>query len=83
MRIAFALVTALLCAGCASSSASPNVIEGTRVHQRTEVECVASNIKPSGCTTEYDIIFITSLNTGNPLPSVDDLRAPGAGDSEF
>jgi predicted RNA-binding protein with EMAP domain len=47
------------------------------------VECVAGNIKPSGCTTEYDIIFITSLNTGNRLPSVDDLRASDAGDSEF
>lgn len=83
MRIAIAVLAALLCAGCTSSANSSRVLEETTVRQKTEVECVAGNVKENGCKTEYRLMIVTPVNFGSGMPSVEDLRASDAGASEF
>lgn len=81
MKLAYAVLAALLCAGCTSS---PSVVaQDVRVYQELEVECVASNVKASGCTTTHDIAIVAPLGSDRRLPSAADFRTPGAGKSEF
>lgn len=84
MKIAAAVLVALLCAGCASSSSNPSrSLEQATVRQKAEVECVSGNIGDNGCKTEYGFMIVTPVNLGGGVPSVEDLRAPDAGKSEF
>lgn len=83
MRIAFVLVAALFCASCTSAPNASHAFGESTVRYETEIKCVASNVAPSGCKSEYGIAVVTPVNTGSRLPSVEDLRAPGAGASEF
>lgn len=81
MKPAAAAFFLLILTGCsATSSAGPEL----DVSQKIEVECVASNFEPNGCTTSHELGVIATFAT-NPgaLPSAADLRAPGAGESEF
>lgn len=81
MKVLAATLCLPVLAACSStSSGSPEL----SVSQKTKVECVASNFEPNGCTTSHELGVAATLTT-NPgaLPSAADLRAPGAGESEF
>ena len=81
MKPAAAVIFLIVLAGCsATSSGNPEL----DVSQKIEVECVASNFEPNGCTTSHELGVAATLTT-NPgaLPSAADLRVPGAGESEF
>lgn len=71
----------LVLSGCTSTSGGA---AAPQLHHTTSVECVASNVKKSGCKTEYELAIAVPLgsSTGS-VPSTDDLRAPDAGRSEF
>lgn len=81
MKIALAALAVLVCAGC--SSASAPVAETVDLRQKTEVECVASNIEPNGCKTTHELWIVAPFGQADSgLPSAADLRDPDAG-SEF
>jgi predicted component of type VI protein secretion system len=81
MKPAAAVIFLIVLAGCSSTSSGNPELD---VSQKIEVECVASNFEPNGCTTSHKLGVAATFST-NPgtLPSADDLRAPGAGESEF
>ncbi|HWJ88619.1 MAG TPA: hypothetical protein VNS12_11155 [Pelagibacterium sp.] len=79
MKTALPLFALLVLSGCASTSGGA---PEPQLHHTTSVKCVASNVKQSGCKTEYELAIAVLLGTGT-VPSADDLRVPDAGKSEF
>ncbi|RDE08615.1 hypothetical protein DVH29_10660 [Pelagibacterium lacus] len=70
----------ILVAACGSS----HVASAPQLNQELEIKCVASNARPSGCTTSHTIAVSTTITrTDGTLPSAADLRPPQAGESEF
>lgn len=81
MKTVVPLFALLVLSGCASTSGSA---PEPQLHHTTSVKCVASNVKASGCKTEYELAIAVPLGSGTgTVPSADDLRVPDAGKSEF
>lgn len=80
MRTLAALAIMMLVTACGSS----HVASPPQLNQELEIKCVASNARPSGCTTSHTIAISTRITrTDGALPSTDDLRPPQSGESEF
>ena len=81
MKCPLAVLALLASAGCASTT--PPVAGDISVHQKSEIECSASNFEPNGCKTGHSLWIVAPFNQGgSDLPSAADLRDPNAG-SEF
>ncbi|WP_421950409.1 hypothetical protein [Pelagibacterium sp.] len=81
MRVFAAALCLSVLAGCSSASQGGPELD---VSQKIKVECVSSNFEPNGCTTSHELGIAATLSTNQgALPSAADLRAPGAGESEF
>lgn len=81
MKPVAAALFLLILTGCTSTSSSSPDLD---LNQKIEVKCVSSNVRPNGCTTSHEIELAARFDTNTgTLPGPADLRAPGAGGSEF